>query len=101
LNKKKKMQNQKSKNEKGDKNVKKNTENTTESGYGEMIYMEPGINQMMSPITSGRQTRIQNRSSIDSSNNRNQNNKNEKIENQKIKKSNRRNLENEREKSPN
>ena len=56
MNQKKKMQNQKSKNEKGDKNVKKNTENTTESGYGEMIYMEPGINQMMSPITSGRQT---------------------------------------------
>ena len=55
----------------------KNMENTSESGYGEMIYMEPGINQMMSPITSGRQTRIQNRSSIDSSNNRNQNNKNE------------------------
>ena len=95
------MQNQRTKNDKSDKNVKKNTENTTESGYGEMIYMEPGINQMMSPITSGRQTRIQNRSSIDSSNNRNQRNKNEKIENQKIKKSNIRNLENEREKSPN
>ena len=95
------MQNQKSKNEKGDKNVKKNTENTTESGYGEMIYMEPGINQMMSPITSGRQTRIQNRSSIESAYNRNQNNKNEKIENPKITKSNRQNLENEREKSPN
>ena len=39
-----------------DKNGKKNTENTSESGYGEMIYMEPGVNQMMSPITSGRQS---------------------------------------------
>ena len=34
----------------------KNLENTTESGYGEMIYMEPSNNQMMSPVTEGRQT---------------------------------------------
>ena len=34
----------------------KNMENTTESGYGEMIYMEPSNNQMMSPVTEGRQT---------------------------------------------
>ena len=37
-------------------NHMKGQENTTESGYGEMIYMEPGINHMMSPITAGRQT---------------------------------------------
>ena len=34
----------------------KNMENTSESGYGEMIYMEPSNNQMMSPVTEGRQT---------------------------------------------
>ena len=35
----------------------KTHENTTESGYGEMIYMEPGPNAVMSPvITEGRQT---------------------------------------------
>jgi len=44
-----------SKNEKPEQHGKAQ-ENTTESGYGEMIYMEPGINQMMSPITAGRQT---------------------------------------------
>jgi hypothetical protein len=41
--------------EKGDSRPK-NLENTTESGYGEMIYMEPSGNQMMSPVTEGRQT---------------------------------------------
>ena len=40
--------------DRGDKS--KGQENTTESGYGEMIYMEPTNNQMMSPITEGRQT---------------------------------------------
>ena len=44
-----------SKNEKPEQHGKAQ-ENTTESGYGEMIYMEPGINHMMSPITAGRQT---------------------------------------------
>ena len=35
----------------------KTHDNTTESGYGEMIYMEPGPNAVMSPvITEGRQT---------------------------------------------
>ena len=35
----------------------KNIENTTESGFGEMIYMEPNGNQMISsPVTEGRQT---------------------------------------------
>ena len=38
-------------------NKGKNVENTTESGYGEMIYMEPNGNQMISsPVTEGRQT---------------------------------------------
>ena len=38
-------------------NKTKTHENTTESGYGEMIYMEPGPNAVMSPvITEGRQT---------------------------------------------
>ena len=33
----------------------KNIENTTESGFGEMIYMEPNGNQMISsPVTEGR-----------------------------------------------
>ena len=40
--------------DRGDKS--KGQENTTESGYGEMIYMEPTNNQMMSPVTEGRQT---------------------------------------------
>lgn len=38
-------------------NEKKNVENTTESGYREMLYMEPSGNQMISsPVTEGRQT---------------------------------------------
>ena len=31
---------------------------TTESGYNELIYMDPTITQMMSPVTEGRQTQI-------------------------------------------
>ena len=49
------MQYHHSRMEKGDSRPK-NLENTTESGYGEMIYMEPSGNQMMSPVTEGRQT---------------------------------------------
>ena len=36
---------------------------TTESGYNELIYMDPTITQMMSPVTEGRQT--QSRSPLD------------------------------------
>ena len=42
---------------KSDAKTKTHDNNTTESGYGEMIYMEPGPNAVMSPvITEGRQT---------------------------------------------
>ena len=84
-----------------DKNGKKNTENTSESGYGEMIYMEPGVNQMMSPITSGRQSinnpRINNNlinsSPPENSNfERKKNSKN--VDNQKRENSNEKNIDN-------
>ena len=69
---------------------KKNSENTSESGIRELIYMEPGVNQMNSPITSGRQTLNKNQSPKEL---KNQNLKNPKIQNPKNKNSkNRKNL---------
>ena len=61
---------------------KKNSENTSESGIRELIYMEPGVNQMNSPITSGRQTLNKNQSPKEL---KNQNLKNQKFKIQKIK----------------
>ena len=84
-----------------DKNGKKNTENTSESGYGEMIYMEPGVNQMMSPITSGRQSinnaRINNNlinSSPPENSNFERKNNSKNVDNQKRENLNEKNLDN-------